>query len=1365
MSKEKVYTKFNSYRKPKFNLRTEVSIENGKKNVYKTSVYEEGEEFIQHIYNSYKELSKLELPFEINKCELVDKRTLRFEYIEGKSLLKEIEEIAMSNDLDKFVNKFKEFEELLNKLPSKKDKLGKEFEEVFGSYEEDKEYDLLLPGILDLNLDNIIRDKDGTLHLIDYEWCFDFAIPKRYVLYRTVYYSLLYLGSFKTKKWNLKNLEKELGLTEKEIKKYFKWENDFQKYVTNREGDYIKTFDSRLQINDNPFKQETLLTNKITYDENLNKYKIEISRLEDAKKKDITQKQILKDVHNLPEEEIQKLCYYSPYDKFLQLTDETSKKEEQIQLLNNILISKENLIDYLKNSLHTQQEDLSSLTKKINELNETLVIKNNLLNNIYESDIYKFLKFLRKNPDPLSSLEIARKGILKGFFHIIQEIGKKTLTVFRIILKTLYKYYPIKKHKRLLRYKLYSSSRLPILLGTKKFSDYKNSFAHVILEDGNSTMEIPPLTHLNKSLAVHLHLYYEDLLEEFYNYLLNIPYTFDLYVSTNNHANIKKIKRKFKKILNVNKVFVEITENKGRDYGPMFVLFRERLKNYDYLYHIHSKKSLRTGYDNSEWRHYLLDAILGSEEQVMYCFQLMENHNVSQIFADTYKDVPLWANTWLGEIPLAEKLYGEFGVKVFDSYLDFSAGSMFILKTESIKLLMDRKWKWEDFEEEMGQDRGTVAYVLERGITNFLQMMGHNFSAYDIKTKSFRINNTTKNIDEYSLKTRDSALNYLSGFDIISFDIFDTLITRNIYYPDDVFRLIEENVTKLGFLKKKTFLRLRKKSEENVREKKKFLNDCSIDEIYLEFEKLSKLKKSEVEQIKELEINTEINLAVPRRDMQFIFKSLLEMNKVILLVSDMYLTEKNIRKILTKCGYENFYDLIVSSEIGLRKDNETMYEYLYKKYDSDSIIHVGDNESSDIHNLVRMEKPCYYVAQGRKLFEISNFNLDIDPSVSLDDSLVWGTIVNSNLFNSPFSLNESDKTGLIKDLYSYGYSVLGPLFLYFFIWLLNSVKENETLLFVSREGYYLQKICELIEKRINNSKLDKINNIYFLTSRRALTVANIQNLSDIEEIMQRNYDNNTLYELFYNRLGIEISLEQDRVINLPDDFNLVMKIAKEYFPQIRNNALREKRNYMKYLDSVLPTKDFLSVVDLGYSGTAQFELSKLINKKIGGYYFCISKNKKPLSIGLPIKSCFNKSIYENNLDSNVLYKYSMLLEAFLTAPEGQLVRFVEATNNSEEVIPDFLPVQKDLDKRVKEQEEIYTGISDFINKIIDLRGEDILQMKLSKESVLNNFEHFIKEEEADKGKNLFDRIANVEDLYCGEKSRNVMDICINNRHL
>jgi O-antigen biosynthesis protein len=301
MDKRAVYTKFNSYRKAEFNLRTEVVIEDGKTYIYKVALYEEGKEFIQHIYNSYKKLSILELPFNISRCELIDEKTLRFDYIKGKTLLKEFEEVAKSNDLNKFLEKFKEFEELLNQLPSKKDVLGKEFEKVFGPYEEGKEYELLFPGILDLNLDNIIRDVEGNLHLIDYEWCFDFGIPKKYVLYRTVLNTFVLINTVPEREKHLKTIENEFLFSEKITNQSLIWEDSFQKFVSKSHSGEPFILRNIALLNNSDRLEKTLLTekkqagncSKIIYEkeQEINRIKtekeMEINRIEIEKENEI----------------------------------------------------------------------------------------------------------------------------------------------------------------------------------------------------------------------------------------------------------------------------------------------------------------------------------------------------------------------------------------------------------------------------------------------------------------------------------------------------------------------------------------------------------------------------------------------------------------------------------------------------------------------------------------------------------------------------------------------------------------------------------------------------------------------------------------------------------------------------------------------------------------------------------------------------------------------------------------------------------------------------------------------------------------------------------------------------------------------
>ena len=78
--------------------------------------------------------------------------------------------------------------------------------------------------------------------------------------------------------------------------------------------------------------------------------------------------------------------------------------------------------------------------------------------------------------------------------------------------------------------------------------------------------------------------------------------------------------------------------------------------------------------------------------------------------------------------------------------------------------------------------------------------------------------------------------------------------------------------------------------------------------------------------------------------------------------------------------------------------------------------------------------------QGKKMFKNSNIYTSFDDT-KLDNRIMLGIIINSSLFNSPFSLHDDNEGDIIKSVYKYGFSILGPIMLYFTIWLINNTNK------------------------------------------------------------------------------------------------------------------------------------------------------------------------------------------------------------------------------------------------------------------------------------------------------------------------------------
>lgn len=887
-----------------------------------------------------------------------------------------------------------------------------------------------------------------------------------------------------------------------------------------------------------------------------------------------------------------------------------------------------------------------------------------------------------------------------------------------ILLRRIYKMIPLKNStKQKIKNKLVS--HISIIKKIQKYNDC--NFNPKPINNNCIPFEITDFD-MHKKIAVHLHLFYIDLSKEFISYFNNIPYKFDLFISISDNSKISQVKQQFSKIKNVQNVVVRVAENYGRDFGPMFVLFKNELLKYDYFLHVHSKKSLRTGNQQDGWRKYMLDCLLKDEYTVKQIFfQFEHGNNIGLIYPETYVDMPYWAHTWLYNRSNCDKIANKLGIKLDDEYIDYSVGSFFWIKSSAIKPFLDLNFKKNDFGSEEGKADGTLAHAIERMIPQAIKKNNYNYLVVDIDHNCFRTSGL-KNMFQYNNQNMENIYNNLKNYDFISFDIFDTLITRKVYIPQNILEILEK------FVKSKydieNFSKIRNDAEYNVRVQKNFLNDCNIDEIYMNIQEITSLSKKQCEIIKAKEIELEIDFAAPRKEILELFNKLKKDKKKIVLISDMYLTSEIITKMLNKCGYSGWYKLLVSSEVGLRKDNATIWPYYFDEIVKDkSSIHVGDNEHSDIQILCDMAKPFIHVMQSKKMFGLTNYSTFIKAPITcktLGDKLALGLIVNNRIFNDPFKFNGC--TNVINSYKDLGYVIFGPLFTKFFEYLNKECEKNKTdeLLFLAREGYYLQPLYKKYCKIANQKE---VPNKYFLTSRRSTSVSCIKNIEDVEEIMKSGYEG-SLKNLYKTRLGLDIDVT-DKFIKLDDCRNEVLKNISDNFSTYKIKFAEEKESYINYCKKEIKGKKS-AVVDLGYSGTIQYYLMKLLNKKIDGFYFILTDNIKPLKIDGKASCCFN--FKSDTLEKNI-YNFSMILEAFLTAPVGQLIKFDKSGNpiyKDEEINEEFIKKLDDISKGIVEFYEDYLGLAikynlNLSNEFIGTNLSSLIYTDVLNKNIKNDF--------------------------------------------
>lgn len=188
----------------------------------------------------------------------------------------------------------------------------------------------------------------------------------------------------------------------------------------------------------------------------------------------------------------------------------------------------------------------------------------------------------------------------------------------------------------------------------------------------------------------------------------------------------------------------------------------------------------------------------------------------------------------------------------------------------------------------------------------------------------------------------------LSQYDIISFDIFDTLIFRPLALPTDLFYLIGQELEIMDFKN----IRIWAEWDARVKYNAKQGNmEIGLTEIW---DNLREDVGSAAGRGEEIEKNMEIKLCYANPFMLAVWQRLEKLNKKIIIVSDMYLPKECIAGILKKAGYTGAQKLYISNEYQKSKADGQLYrEVLRDWYGADvdkksvSIVHVGDNPHSD----------------------------------------------------------------------------------------------------------------------------------------------------------------------------------------------------------------------------------------------------------------------------------------------------------------------------------------------------------------------------------------------------------------------------------
>ena len=217
-------------------------------------------------------------------------------------------------------------------------------------------------------------------------------------------------------------------------------------------------------------------------------------------------------------------------------------------------------------------------------------------------------------------------------------------------------------------------------------------------------------------IAIQVHLFYEDLINDIINKTNNIPVKFDLYISITSQQLKNHLEKSIKRFSNTNYFEILMVENKGRDILPFLNQIKKKFKLYKYLCHIHTKKSLTAPEIGFLWRNYLYDNLLGNiniVSEILHDFEI--NEKLGFLFPETfYKIIQQFylltngTKKWMDS--LASKLFPNH---IIGEPINFPAGNMFWARIKAIFQIFIYDFS-KYFPNEDDQTNDTIMHGIER---------------------------------------------------------------------------------------------------------------------------------------------------------------------------------------------------------------------------------------------------------------------------------------------------------------------------------------------------------------------------------------------------------------------------------------------------------------------------------------------------------------------------------------------------------------------------------------------------------------------------------------------------------------------------
>ncbi|WP_103669949.1 hypothetical protein [Pseudanabaena sp. BC1403] len=514
-----------------------------------------------------------------------------------------------------------------------------------------------------------------------------------------------------------------------------------------------------------------------------------------------------------------------------------------------------------------------------------------------------------------------------------------------------------------------------------------------------------------------------------------------------------------------------------------------------------------------------------------------------------------------------------------------------------------------------------------------------------------------------------------------SFDIFDTILTRPVLDPAEVFRVCGTRALKLGWL---TISSL---EFQHVRVKDRdrsclFVEggENTLDEIYHEIADTLGLSEELIHKLKELELEVESKYLIPVPKAYEMIEQARRSHPNVLFLSDMYLPEAFLEERLKQHGFWQEGDrLYVSSQLRKSKGNGDLFLKVLEDLSlkPQDLTHIGNSWQPD-------------VAMPRSLGINSIYFNDANPNryelilqkyadVTNGITSLWAGI---SRYTRLTRETGTPKESIIRDIAA---SVAAPILTAYTIWILQQAKAKQLarIYFLARDGEMLLQIAKEIAPKI----YPEVELRYLYVSRQALRMPGLTKIN--KAFWEWMFDDTTFFTIdsllarmcldrqsakpIFEPLGYpEASWQKD--LTAKERISLRAKLEQHQpLQSLVLQVAEQKREVLKaYLhqEKMLDGQAF-GLVDVGWRGSLQISLENAFEifgtRNPVGFYFALDKptgGLKHKGEALAFFFNLNNSV---GLRNDIDYRYVSAMEVFCAGCEGTTLEYTLQADGS--VVP------------------------------------------------------------------------------------------------